>query len=118
MQFCRDICMVHHKEKNEKILNYHTKEWHTFTPYDIFRNQYTYPTVCLLLDTWKRTGHCISICVKWIFDSNFEVAFPLTQDCLNCTFRGNDTGENKFFVVLHEIRAVPPEVVQRILNIK
>ena len=87
-------------------------------PYDIFRNQSTYPTVCLLLDMWYRTNHCITVCGKWIFYSNFEVAFPLTQDCLNSTCRGNDTDENKKFGVLHAIRAVPLEVVQIILNMK
>ena len=58
------------------------------------------------------------MCGKWIFDSNFEVAFPLTQCCLNYACRGNDTYEIKFVGVLHAIGAVPPEVFQRILNIK
>ena len=62
--------------------------------------------------------HCIKVCGKWIFDSNFEVAFPLTQDCLNYTFFGNDTDEIKFVIILHTIRAVPPEVVQRKLKLK
>ena len=74
--------------------------------------------MCLLLDTWHRTDNCITVCGKWIFDSNFEVAFPLTQDCLNYTCRGNDTDEIKFVGVLHAIRSVPPEVVQRRLNMK
>ena len=51
IQFCRDIMMGNHKEKNEKRLNYHIEEWHTSTPYYIYFNQSTYPTVCLLLDT-------------------------------------------------------------------
>ena len=68
------------KKKNEKRLNYSIEEWHTSTLYNIFRNQSTYPTVCLLLDTWHRIDNCITVCGKWIFDSNFEVAFPLTQD--------------------------------------
>ena len=75
-------------------------------PYDIFWNQSTYPTVCLLLETWHRTDHCITVCGKWIFDANFEVAFPLTQDCLNYAFHGNDTDEIKFVGILHAIRAV------------
>ena len=74
--------------------------------------------MCLLLDTWRRTGHCITVFGKWIFDSNFEVTFPLTQDRLNYKCCGNDTNKNKFVGVLHAIRAVPPEVVQRRLNIK
>ena len=48
----------------------------------------------------------------------FEVAFPLTQDCLISPYHGNDTDEIKCFGVLHAIRAVPPEFVQRILNLK
>ena len=43
----------------------------------IFWDQSTYSTMCLLLDTCHRTDHCITVCGKWIFDSNFEVALPL-----------------------------------------
>ena len=110
--------MKHHKEKKEKEINYRIEGWLTSTLYYILRNQSTYPTVCLLLDTCQQTNHCIAVCDKWIFDSNFEVAFPLTQDCLNYTCRGNDTDENKFFGVLHAIKSAPPEVVQIVLNIK
>ena len=106
------------KEKNEKRLNYCIEEWHTSTPYDIFHNQSTFTSVCLILETWHRTNHCITVCDKWIFDSNFEVAFPLTQDCLNYICCSNGIDENKFFGVLHDIRVVPPEVVRVILNIK
>ena len=85
-------------------------------PYDIFWNQYTYPTLCLLLDTWHRNDHCITVFGKCIFYSNFEVAFQLTQDCLNYTNFSNDTDENKFVGVFHAIRAVSHEVVQIRLN--
>ena len=71
MYFCRDILMGNHREKNEKKLNFCIEEWHTSTPYDVFWNQSTYPTVCLLLDTWHRTDHCITVCNKWIVYSNF-----------------------------------------------
>ena len=74
--------------------------------------------MCLLLDMWHRNDRCITGFGKWIFDSNLKVALPLTQDSLNYICRGNDTDENKFIGVLHAIRAVPPEVVQRILNMK
>ena len=75
--------------------------------YDIFQNQYTYPTVCLLLETWHWNDHCITVCGKCIFDSNLEVGLPLTHDCLNYTCRGNDTDENKSVGVLHVIRSSP-----------
>ena len=54
-----------------KILNYFIEEWHTYTPYDIFWNHSTYPTVCVLLDTWHRTDHCITVCGKWMFGFKF-----------------------------------------------
>ena len=56
--------------------------------------------------------------VNGIFDSSFEVAFPLTQDFLDYTYCDNDTNDIKNVGILHAIRAFPPEVVQRILNIK
>ena len=46
------------------------------------------------------------------------MVFSFTQDCLNYKCRGNDTDANKFVGILHAIRAVPPEVIQRRLNIK
>ena len=79
---------------------------------------YIYPAVFFLLETLHRINHCITVCGTWIFDSNFEVTFPLTKDCLNYICRGNDTDEIKFVGVLRVIRLVSPEVVQIILNIK
>ena len=69
--------------------------------------------MCLLLDTAHWTENCITICVKWIFDSNLEFVLPLTKALLNYICSGNDTDEIKFAGVLHEIGAVPPIVVQR-----
>ena len=86
MHFCRD--------------HYCIEEWHTSTPYDIFWNQYNYQNMCLLLDTWYRTDHCITFCGKWIFDSHFELAFPLTQGFLNYICFGNDTDEMRLDLLL------------------
>ena len=82
------------------------------------QNNSYYPTVCLLLDTAHRTDHCITVCGKWIFDSNLEFALPLTKALLNYICSGNDTYEITFVGVLHAIRAVPPVVVQNRLNMK
>ena len=68
--------------------------------------------MCLLLDTWHWTHHYITVCGKWIFDSNLKVTLPLTHDFLNDVCRGNDTDENKFMGVLHDIRSVPPEFLK------
>ena len=46
------------------------------------------------------------------------MALPLTQYFLNYKCPGNDTDENQFDGVLHTIRSVPLEVVQRRLNMK
>ena len=77
-----------------------------------------HPNVCLLLDKWHGIDHCITVCGKWIFDSNLKVELPLTQVLLNYIYCGNDTDENKFIGILHAIRAVPPGVFQIILNMK
>ena len=81
-------------------------------------DQSTYPTVCLLLYTSLRTYYCITFCGKWIFDSDFEVALPLTQDCLNYICRGNDTDEIRFVGFFHATRSVPLKTFERILNMK
>ena len=74
--------------------------------------------MCLLLDTSHWNDCCITVCGKCIFDSNFEVAFPLTQDCLNYICRGNDTDVIIFVGVLNAIRAFPHKVFQKRLNMK
>ena len=84
MHFCLDILMRHLKEKNWKRLNYPIEDWNTSTPHAIFQNHSTYTNVCLLLNMWYHNNNCIIGCSKWIFESNFEVAFPLTKDFLNC----------------------------------
>ena len=81
--------------------------------YDIFQNHSNYPTVCLLLDMAHRTDYCITVCGKWIFDSNLESALPLTKDSLNFICSGNDTDDITFVGILHAIGEVPPIVVQR-----
>ena len=73
--------------------------------------------MCLLIDTAHRTDNCITVCGKWIFDSNLESALPLTKASLNYICSGNYTDEITFVGVLHVITEVPPIVVQRKLKI-
>ena len=56
------------------------------------------------------SNHCITVCGKWIFDSNLESALPLKKASLNYICSGNDTDEITFVGVLNAIRAVPPTV--------
>ena len=94
------------------------QEWNTYTTtYDILQNHSNYPTVCLLLEMAHRTDHCITVCGKWIFDSNLEFALPLTKALLNYICSGNDTAEITFGSVLHAIRSVPPIAAQIKLKI-
>ena len=71
----------------------------------------------LLLDTAHRTYHFVTVCGKWIFDSNLESELPLTKASSNYIWSGNDTDKIIFVGVLHAIRAVPPIVVQIKLKI-
>ena len=71
MQFCRDILMGQQIEKNEINIQYHIQEWNKFTmTYDILQNHYDYPNMYFLLVTAHGTDHFITVCSKWIFDSN------------------------------------------------
>ena len=74
--------------------------------------------MCLLLDTANRNDHCITVCGKWIFDSNLEFALPLTSAWLNCICSSNDTDEIEFIAIFYAIRAVSPEGVPKRLNMK
>ena len=78
--------------------------------YDILQNHSNYTTVCLLLDPAHRKDHCITVCIKCIFDTNLEFTLPLTKAWLNYICSGNDTDEITFVGALHDIRAVPPVV--------
>ena len=112
------IILWDNTEKKELKIKYHIKEWDTCTTtYDILHNNSNYPTVFLLLYKSHRTDHCITVCYKWIFDSNLEFALPLTKAWLNYICSGNDNDDITFFGVLHAIRAVPPVVFQNRLNI-
>ena len=103
---------INREKKNKKyIIKFRNGKKNT-TTFDILRNHYNYPTVCLILYTAHWTNHCITVCSKWIFDYNLESALPLTNASLNYICSGNDTDEITFVDVLHEIRSVPPVVVQ------
>ena len=111
--------MGQYKEKTEQRIHYQIQEWNTCTTtYDILQNHYNYSTVCLLLDTAHQAHHCITVCGKVIFKSNLELALPITSAWLNYICSVNDTDEITFVGVLHAIRAVPPESVQKRLNMK
>ncbi len=112
MQYCKDIIMGQFKQKGERKLNYGVEEWKEQPSYNIFTNISPYPTVCNLLDESLGTGHCVTVCNKWIFDSNFEQALPLTQNSLNFICEG------KFLSVPHAIRAIPPPLVKNRLSNK
>ena len=65
-----------------------------------------------------QADHCIKVLRKCIFDSILKLALPLTRAWLNYICSGNDTYEITFVGVLHAIRSVPPEGVQKQLNMK
>ena len=89
--------MGQYREKKEHKIHYQIQEWNTCTTtYNILQNHSNYPTVCLLLYTAHRTDHFITVCSKWIFDSNLEFASPLTKASLNYICAGNDTDDITF----------------------
>ena len=60
--------------------------------YDPFLDIYTYPTLIHLKDFLGGIHHCVAVIVKWVFCSNFNFSFPLTQEnldycCINDDFK-------------------------------
>ena len=47
--------------------------------------------MCLLLGTSHQKDNSITVCGKWIFDSNLDFALRLTKALLNYIFSGNNT---------------------------
>ena len=104
--------MVQNREKKEQKIHYQIQEWNTYTTtFDILQNHSNYPTVCLTLDMAHQIDHCITVCSKWIFDSNLESALLLIKASLHYICSGNDTDEITVVGVLRVIRSVPPIVV-------
>jgi len=108
INFCHNLLIGHYREKKEKRISYSVEEWKESMTFDIFQNVSPYPTVCAIIDSSQGIGHCITVCDKWIFDSNFEWAFPLTQECLNYICKSEDNPDIEFLGVSHAIRATPP----------
>ena len=40
-----------------------------------------------------KEDHCITVCERWLFDSNFEFALPLCQDSLDLCCSTDETQE-------------------------
>ena len=112
MHLFRDVLMGHNRKKLLYwIMAYIHAIWY------IVESVYLSKLV-FKLDTCHWTDHFITVCGKWISDSNLKVVLPLTQVFLNSICCGNDTDENKFIGILHEIITVPHEVFQWRSNIK
>ena len=94
MHFLCNTRMGINREKTEPKIHYQIQEWKkNTTTFDILHNHFNCPTVCLLLDMAHQKNHCITVCGKWIFDSNLESALPLTEASLNYICSVNDTDE-------------------------
>jgi hypothetical protein len=115
MNFCHELLIGHYREKKEKRINYSVEEWKEYMTFDIFLNVSPYPTVCAIIDSASQgIGHCITVCDKWIFDSNFEWAFPLTQECLNYICKSEDHPDIEFLGMSHAVCAIPPNMITMI----
>ena len=52
--------------------------------------------MCFLLEMAQWADYCITVCCKWIFDSNLKLVLPLTRAWLNYICSGNDTDKIEF----------------------
>ena len=70
-------------EKGKPQLNLSYKVLKEKCGYDPFLGISPYPTLVQLKYFLGGIQHCVTIVGKWIFDSNFTFALPLTQDELD-----------------------------------
>ena len=70
--------------------------------WDIFKNEENSLMVALLRGSDYTEDHCVTIWGKWIFDSNFSNALPLTQASLNLCCSADDT-HDKFVSVVQAL---------------
>lgn len=80
-QKCMQPCNLHRKER--RAFQY-TKRKNACREWNILTESQNYLMCVMGLQSYDhKTDHAISIAGKWIFDSNFEYALPLTQHSLD-----------------------------------
>ena len=72
------------------------------TSYDILDLVDTQLVVASLRGGDGKEEHCVTIYDKWVFDSNFEFALPLTREALDLCCSSDETHE--LFVSVGEAR--------------
>ena len=77
--------------------------------YDILNDISQFPTLVQLMDLRGNMQHCVTVAGKWIFNSNFPKAIPLTAKSLNdcCSEMEEKDDGNGFDYVHRAIRFVP-----------
>src|SRR5688500_13665007 len=68
----------------------------------ILKNEENSMVVVTLRGSDGQEDHCVTVFGKWIFDSNFTNALPLTKESLDLCCSSNDRAE-KFVEVVHAL---------------
>ena len=74
-----------------------------------------FPTMLHLVDSAGNEGHCVTVCGKWIFDSNHSHALPLSRDSLDaiCDNVADHLEKITFKKVKNATRFIPPKAMQQ-----
>ena len=111
MNFCAKMLVGRDRQPEEQRIKYTIEKWKVPNSFDILCNVSMFPTVCQLIDKKGGTGHCVTVCGKWVFDSNFKKSFPLSLKWMNFICNSEDDTDNGFSGVMTAIRAFPHKTI-------
>ena len=108
-----------HDCKGLQKLRYSIQTWNEEEKFIPLAELSRFPTMLHLVDSAGNEDHCVTVCGKWIFDSNYSHAWPLSNDSLDAICDNVATDHLKkitFEKVKAATRFIPPKVMQQKMN--
>ena len=91
------------RSKGEARLGYQVQTYKHTDKFDVLAEPYNGATLLQLQDNLGNVQHSVCVARRWIFDTNFERALPLTMESLNlcCSDPDNENEAENAFVAMH-----------------
>ena len=105
--------------KNQQSIRYHLAQWKENNHFLFLDEISPYPILVVLTTQSMNQSHCVTLWGRWIFDSNYEHAFPLEVEWLEFVSSMIDESaicNNAYLYVKHAIWFFPPPAVEARMN--
>ena len=114
IQFAQKVMTDCNQRKGEPRLKYSIETWDTDDSFLPLEHLSPYPTMLHIVTSAGTSSHCITVCGKWIFDSNFGNALLLSIDSLDfiCANTTDHWQEITFHHVKCATRFFPPKSME------